>query len=126
MRIRFTHRGSFSNTEKFLKKFSDKDYRSMLSRYGQTGVLALQEKTPVDSGETRSSWEYKIEKTSYGYSLSWYNTVMAGTTPLVILLHYGHGTRGGTYVPGVDFINPAMKPVLEEISNDIWKEVTSV
>lgn len=123
MNIRFKHSGSFSNTERFLKKFSDKDYRAMFTRYGQRGVLALQQETPVDTGETRSSWDYKIEKTFYGYSLSWYNTVMAGSTPLVILIQYGHGTRGGAYVQGIDIINPAMKPILQEIANDIWKEV---
>lgn len=126
MKIYFTHKGSFSKTEKFLSGSYRKDLLYIFERYGKLGVTALEQATPVDTGETKASWEYKIEKNRSGYSIVWYNTVMAGDTPLVILIHYGHGTRGGTYVQGIDFINPAMKSVFEKISNDIWKEVTSL
>jgi hypothetical protein len=43
--------------------------------------------------------------------------------PIAIILQYGHGTRNGGYVQGIDYINPAIRPIFEEISKDIWREV---
>mgnify|MGYP004444853499 FL=1 len=46
-----------------------------------------------------------------------------GDMPVAALVQYGHGTRGGTYVEGVDYINPAMEPLFEQIIKEIWEEV---
>ena len=46
------------------------------------------------------------------------------STPIAVILQYGHGTRNGGYVQGVDYINPAMKPVFDAIRDELWKEVT--
>lgn len=121
--ITFKHRGNFNKTEGFLKEASNPRLKSIFEKYGREGQHALEEATPVDTGETKQSWHYKVEETATGYSLSWYNTVMAGKTPLVILLQYGHGTRGGTYVQGRDFINPAIQPILDKLADSLWKEV---
>jgi len=124
MRVIFSHKGSFANTEKLLNSTKRNDFNRILKVYGEAGVTALASATPVDTGETSGAWDYRIKKRRNGYSLEWYNTVMAGDTPLVILLQYGHATRSGTYVQGRDFINPAMKPILDRLAEDIWKEVT--
>lgn len=121
MGIFFKHRGDFRRTKKFLRrKFS---FSRLLNEYGKRGVEALSIATPKDTGEASSSWYYNVSKTDTGYMLSWSNSKMAGGVPLVVLLQYGHGTRGGTYVPGQDFINPALLPVINRLSEDLWKEV---
>jgi hypothetical protein len=43
--------------------------------------------------------------------------------PIAILLQYGHGTGGGGYVVGVDYINPAIKPIFENVLEECWREV---
>jgi hypothetical protein len=123
MHISFRHKGSFRKTESFMSNASRKDFRYIFDRYGMIGVGELEKATPRDSGLTADSWSYKVNKTDKGYSLGWYNNNMAGNTPLVILIQYGHGTRAGAYVEGIDFINPAIKSVLDKIAEDIWKEV---
>jgi hypothetical protein len=123
MHISFRHKGSFRKTESFMSKASKKDFRYIFDRYGMIGVRELEVATPRDSGLTANSWSYKVNRTSKGYSLGWYNSNMAGNTPLVILIQYGHGTRGGAFVQGTDFINPAIRSVLDKIAEDIWKEV---
>ena len=121
--IRFTHRGNFNNTEKFLKK-SNIDYIKIFEKYGRQGVIELSKATPIDSGETAKSWEYKITQTKFGIKLEWTNSHVEGGAPVAILIQYGHGTRNGGYVQGRDYINPVIKPILDKLSSDIWREVT--
>jgi hypothetical protein len=40
------------------------------------------------------------------------------------MLQYGHGTRNGGYVQGLDYINPVMQPIFDQIAADMWREVT--
>lgn len=124
MKISIKHKGNFKHTERYLKRQqSDRRIKSILERYGARGVALLAEATQKDTGEAASSWYYEVNRTRAGYSLSWNNSKMAGDTPLVVLLQYGHGTRSGSFVQGRDFINPAIKPIGETISKAIWKEV---
>jgi len=126
MKITFKGVGPFNKTVNYLNKLKDMDLKDMFVRYGDIGVIALEESTPERSGLTSGSWKYRLEKKRNGYALIWYNTNMAGVTPLVLLIQYGHATRGGTYVQGIDFINPAMQPIFDMISDEITKEVTSL
>ncbi len=124
--IRFRQRGGFDNTERFLKKSKDKNHRPILEKYAREGVEILRQNTPKDSGETAQSWGFEISIKNTGFSIHWTNTHIVDSVPVVILLHYGHGTRSGTFVEGRDFINPAMKPLFDKISENIWKEVADL
>lgn len=125
MSISFESRGSFKNTERFLKKMKEEEIFKALDRYGAEGVAALASATPKDSGLTAGSWNYEVTNTKGGWTISWTNNVFAGSAPLVIMLQYGHGTGTGGYVVGRDYINPAMRPIFDKIANDVWKAVTS-
>ena len=122
--IKFTHQGSFDNIERFLKKAKSKDYRAVIERYAQEGVSALRSSTPKDSGLTASSWAYEIIYTNSGFRIAWTNSHLVEGIPVAILLQYGHGTRGGTFVQGIDYINPVMRPIFDKIAENLWKEVT--
>jgi len=124
--IKVTQSGNFNSAEKFLKKNRDTIILSVLNKYGALGVRSLAVGTPTSTGATAESWFYQIEKKNEQYLLSWHNTHMAGGIPVVILLQYGHATRNGGYVQGIDFINPAIRPVMEQIATDAWKEITRV
>lgn len=121
--ITFKHHGNFNNTEKLLKSQNKARHKQILEKYGQLGVQALSEATPVDSGLTGMSWYYKIDM-SKGYKISWHNSNIVDGIPVVILIQYGHGTSDGTFIQGRDFINPVMKPIFEKLSDELWKEVT--
>lgn len=121
--LKFSHKGNFDKTIAFLQRSTRIDPRIILDKYGRLGVSALAAATPVDTGETKDSWKYEVKKTRRGYEISWHNTKAAGTAPLVILLQYGHGTSAGTYIPGRDFINPAIGPILDSLSEELRKEV---
>lgn len=117
--------GSTANLESMLKRAKDGSIFEALSKYGQEGVNALAAATPVDSGETASSWTYEVIKDGKSWSIVWGNTNIVNGTPVAVLLQYGHGTRTGGYVQGRDFINPAIAPVFERIASDAWKAVNA-
>lgn len=117
--------GSFKKSESFLNSLLKKDIRSVLSKYGQEGVAALSRATPKDTGRAASSWSYEVVKTTKGYELNFINDDRENGANVVILVQYGHGTTGGTYIPGRDFVNPAIKPIFEKLEREIWKAVKS-
>lgn len=123
--ISFRERGSFKNLESYLGKASKIDVRQMLEGYGQEGVRALASATPVSSGLAAQSWRYEVRRFRGGWSIVWLNSDTENGFPVVIMLQYGHGTRGGGYVQGRDFINPAIKPVFDRISNDLGRVVSN-
>ena len=61
--IRFKTKGNYDKTEKFLK--NNKDSRKIveiMEKYGREGIAALSADTPVDTGDTSSSWNYEIKE----------------------------------------------------------------
>lgn len=118
------HSGNFDRTEKFLKRMSKGDIFKSLDRYGQKGVSALAAATPKDSGKTASSWGYEVEQNGSSYSIVWKNSNTNKGVNIAVILQYGHGTRKGGFVQGRDYINPAMRPVFDQIASEAWREVT--
>jgi len=118
--------GDFKNTERFFNNSKTQlpdRIRSVFERYGQQGVEALSNYTPRDSGKTASSWSYEI----YAWGIAFNNSnILTSGTPLAILIQYGHGTKGGGYVQGIDYINPALRPIFDEIADSAWKEVQNL
>lgn len=123
--VKFTNRGDLSKTRNFLNRIMHTDYRKILEKYGRRGVQALMENTPVDTGLTASSWGYEIVETANGYNIYWSNSNIVDGVSIAVILQYGHGTGTGGYVQGVDYINPALKPVFDGIAKEAWKEVTN-
>lgn len=115
--------GSFSKTENFLRNAPKTNIRSILNTYGQQGVNALSSATPFETGAAASSWYYEVEKLRDGWALTWYNSNIENGFPVAVMLQYGHGTGTGGYVQGIDYINPALRPLFERITNEAWKAV---
>lgn len=115
--------GSWKKTESFLDRIQKNNPMTVLNKLGQLGVDVLTTATPKDSGLTASSWYYEIEKTREGYNIQWLNSNVVDSYNVALLLQYGHGTNGGGYVVGIDYINPVMDDLLKAAKIDIWKEV---
>ena len=113
---------SFNNILKLLKR-SKKDPTPILEYYGQAGVDALSAATPVDTGLTASSWYYEIWKKDDVWTLSWNNSNIENGIPIAILIQMGHATKSGSYVEGVDYINPALRDLFKTFSIKIRKEL---
>lgn len=121
--ISFTLKGSFKNTEKLFDKLLKRDFRNILKKYGEEGAERLALATPFDTGETASSWNYRIEERADSISIIWTNSNVNKGVCIAIILQYGHGTNNGGYVKGIDYINPTMKPIFDKLADEAWKEV---
>ena len=116
--------GSWDNFTTWAKKIAEqKSITGNLDRFGKMGVDALSKATPVESGETARSWGYRITGDTRNPGIEWYNTHVDGGKVIAILIQYGHGTGTGGYVAGRDYINPAIKPIFDQIALDMWKQV---
>ena len=121
--ITFKQTGDFEKLEAYLKSAPKRLHKTALERFGEEGVRALSSATPIDSGYTAESWYYKIEKTNTGLYINFYNSNIVDGVPIAIILQYGHSTNNLGWVDGVDYINPAIKPIFEDILQKVWAEV---
>ncbi len=117
------NRGTLKRTKHFLKKAVNKDFTSLLNRYGVIGVDILQRETPKLTGKTSESWYYKVSRDKTSWILSFNNSNIINEVPIAIILQYGHGTKNGSYVQGIDYLNPAIRPLFEDLSKQISTEV---
>ena len=121
--ISIKQKGDFKKTVAFLNKLDSDFIEKRLEHYGKLGVEALKAATPKDTGATANAWYFTSAKTKYGYRISWLNDNMPQGIPVAVLIQYGHATKNGGFVQGIDYINPAMKPVFEKIAKELWDEV---
>ena len=124
--IRFYGTQELSKTELFLEKLKEVFKKGDLDKYGEMGVEALKEYTPKDTGETSESWDYEIVHDKYGSSIYWTNDNIVDGVNIALILQYGHATKNGYWIEGIDYINPALQPVFEKIAEDAWREVLRI
>lgn len=122
--LKITVKGDLKKTHNFLERVRNLFKLGVFDKYGRAGVEALRAATPIDSGETATSWEYKIVRKNGQLNIEWLNNHINKGVPIAIILQYGHGTNHGGYVQGRDYINPAIQPVFDNLANDLWREVT--
>lgn len=122
--IKVQHKGNFNRFERFSNRMLRRDYLNIISDYAERGVKALKEATPSDSGETANAWNYEIESGDGRTTLWFTNSHEHDGVNVAILLIYGHATRNGSYVQGIDFVSPALQPVFQDLADKIWMEVT--
>lgn len=121
--IVFRQKGDLHRTRRFLRRCSELRLGEILEEYGKKGVQALREATPKDTGKTAESWKYRSKIGKDQAVIVWENEHVVDGVPIAVILQYGHGTRNGGYVEGVDYINPAMRSIFEEIAQRAWSEV---
>jgi len=126
--IGFVSKGNFNNTNRFLKAASKLTgiQRKRVKAIAEEGKEALSKATPVRTGKTAASWSYEIEEKSGKLIVYWTNSNVIDGVNIAIILQYGHGTRNGGYVTGIDYINSALQPVFDKMISDMWEAVVSL
>lgn len=122
--FRVKQSGSFKNFERFARLTKAERMYQAVDALAQQGSMALAANTPKDTGLTAASWTYEVDISRGSCTITWSNSNVVNGFPIALGLQYGHGTGSGGYISGIDYINPAMRPILEQILNDVWKTVT--
>ncbi len=124
MAVELVQKGDYKKLTSWLEKCKGVFNMSIMDKYGKAGVKALEEATPKDTGTTAKSWRYVIVKEDGRYRIEFHNdNVVDEWANVAILIQYGHATKNGGYVQGIDYINPALTPVFNELANQAWEEV---
>ena len=118
-------KGGFGKTEAFFRRNHTANVRRILEKYGKLGVTALSNATPQLTGLAAGSWDYKIITTQKGLAVVWTNSNVESGFPVAAMIQYGYATGTGGYVVGQDYINPALRPILNQMSADIRREVNN-
>lgn len=124
--IQFKHKGNFSKLTNYFEQLKETMDLGILNKYGEKGVEALKSVTPVRTGLTRDSWHYEIEHNRGTVTLRFLNSNIQNGQNIAIILDVGHGTRGGGWVEGRHYIEPAIQPIFDELAAQSWKEVKSL
>lgn len=121
--IKFKHKGNFSKLTNYFEQLKETMNLGILNKYGERGVEALKSVTPVRTGLTRDSWYYKIEHNRDTVALRFLNSNIQNGQNIAIILDIGHGTRGGSWVEGRHYIEPAIQPIFDELAAESWNDV---
>lgn len=107
-----------------LKKLRNQDYSGLLNDSGAKGVSTLSAMTPTATGKTASSYSAEVTKTSYGLDVVFRNsnTTKSGV-PVPLLIHYGHGTGTGGYVPPRPFLDRAIKEAYAQMKKGVERSM---
>ena len=124
--ITCTIKGNFKKTNSFFERCLNFIKLGRLDYYGRLGVEKLKASTPVDTGLLASSWYYKIQRHKGEASIIFCNDDIEGGQNVALMIFYGHGTKSGIWVPGRDYITPAIAEVLIEVANDMREEIQSL
>lgn len=117
---------SYKKTKSYLERALEVVHLGWLDKYGAMGVEALSAATPVDTGKTASSWYYEIERNGANATLVWKNSNINKGVPIALVIQYGHALPSGVYIQGIDYINPAMAPIFNQIAEEVAKEVKNL
>ena len=120
--IELRTKGDFSKVTDYLGSIRKTIKLRNVEIYAQKGLDALMAATPKRTGLTSRSWTYRIEQTSTSISIIYDNTNVQNGVVVAIVLDYGHYSRGH-WIAGRHYIEPAIRPIFDEISNDLWEEI---
>ena len=120
------HKGNYEKLTGFLERAKELLRIGILDKYGKLGVSYLSSATPKDTGLTSSSWTYSIKHGKGTVSLIFSNSNIQNGVPIAVILQYGHCARDGSWVEGIDYINPVIRPMFEELVSEAWEEVRHV
>lgn len=121
--IKMKVKGDWKKTNTFFERISEIFKMGTLDKYGKAGVQALASATPELTGLCASSWYYKIVHRKNGFALQFCNSDVEDGALVAVLIQYGHATTNGGWIEGIDYINPALRPIFNQMVIDLWKEV---
>lgn len=124
MRLEIKEQGNYDRITNYLNRIKNLRLMHILEKYAKKGVDALESATPVRTGLTAGSWSYEIEQGDGIYRLTFNNSNVNRGVNIALILDIGHGTGTGGWVEGLDYLNPALQPIIDSLVNEVKMEVS--
>ena len=126
--VKLKSRGNFNRTYGYLNRTSshlnELNMLTTLEYYGVKGCEALAKATPTSTGKTASSWVSNVKPLGRNkYSLEWHNMNMDNGENVALLIELGYTTKNGYHVSARKYIDPALQPVVDELTRKIEEGV---
>lgn len=122
--MNITESGDFKDLETYLKRVVKKSSgKQKATELAISIVERLRQDTPKRSGLTADSWDYKISSSSEGVTIEIFNNNNNGPVNIAKIIHFGHGTGTGGYVPPQPYIVSAIDAVYNKKINSILTDL---
>ena len=122
--MKITESGDFKDLESYLKRVIKKSSDKQQAVELATSIVdRLRQDTPKRSGLTAASWDFKISSSSKGIVIEILNNNNNGTINIAKIIHFGHGTGTGGYVPPQPYIVSSIDAVYNKKINSILTDL---
>lgn len=114
---------NFGKTSKHLSHLARLSIAHKLKPWAERGVNELAKATPINTGATARAWHYKIETDKDGATIKFLNDNAPNGVCVAVLIQNGHASLDGVFTQGINYIDPALKPIFTGIVDMIQREV---
>lgn len=122
--MKITESGDFKDLDSYLKRVIKKSSDKPRAVELATSIVdRLRQDTPKRSGLTAASWDFKISSSSKGIVIEILNNNNNGTINIAKIIHFGHGTGTGGYVPPQPYIVSSIDAVYNKKINSILTDL---
>ena len=122
--MNITESGDFKDLESYLKRVIKKSSDKQQAVELATSIVdRLRQDTPKRSGLTAASWDYKISSSSQGIVIEIINNNNNDSVNIAKIIHFGHGTGTGGYVPPKPYIVSAIDAAYNKKINSILTDL---
>ena len=122
--MKITESGDFKDLDSYLKRVIKKSSDKQQAVELATSIVdRLRQDTPKRSGLTAASWDYKISSSSQGVVIEILNNNNNGPVNIAKIIHFGHGTGTGGYVPPQPYIVSSIDTVYNKKINSILTDL---
>lgn len=116
--------GDFKDLESYLKRVIKKSSDKQQAVELATSIVdRLRQDTPKRYGLTAASWDFKISSSSKGVVIEILNNNNNGPVNIAKIIHFGHGTGTGGYVPPQPYIVSSIDTVYNKKINSILTDL---
>lgn len=122
--MKITESGDFKDLDSYLKRVIKKSSDKQRAVELATSIVdRLRQDTPKRSGLTAASWDFKISSSSKGIVIEILNNNNNGPINIAKIIHFGHGTGTGGYVPPQSYIVSSIDAVYNKKINSILTDL---
>ena len=122
--MKITESGDFKDLDSYLKRVIKKSSDKQQAVELATSIVdRLRQDTPKRSGLTADSWDFKISSSSKGIVIEILNDNNNGPINIAKIIHFGHGTGTGGYVPPQPYIVSSIDAIYNKKINSILTDL---